>query len=294
MGDKMLELNHEMIRTFKLCPKKYWWRYVEGMESIKSSDINLDSLLDKALRLRQNGLTKAECLSSITKIIDDKKAMLPPEEMEAWEILKYIAHGMFSNYPLKPFSTSYIIYGLKLNIAIGEIHYIAGNKQLLEFNDDKEKWGLEAKTTSQTFIQFKERIKVSYETSGIIWSIRQSHPDIKGIIYDYIKKPAMRKGQDENMHQFGERIMADYKARPEIYYDRLYVTRTDEELDLFEDDLRISMYDIECKYRLNNFNRNTDACYHLNTPCPYLSICHTKRPDPMMLNLYFKQSKKEK
>jgi hypothetical protein len=108
-------------------------------------------------------------------------------------------------------------------------------------------------------------------------------------MYEYIRKPILRKGANENAEAFGRRIMADYASRPKYYYNRHLSYRNSIELKLFEEDLILLGNDIIDKCQYGKFYRNVDACWNYNSPCPYSNICFAEKPDPLTLQLYYER-----
>jgi phenolic acid decarboxylase len=95
----------------------------------------------------------------------------------------------------------------------------------------------------------------------------------------------------EDMHQFGTRILKDYKDRPKLYYGRIYTYRTEQDLKLYEKDMLAVASEINNRIQTGEWYRNQDNCWSYNSECPYRKICFSEQPDPLTLELYF--NKKE-
>ena len=108
-------------------------------------------------------------------------------------------------------------------------------------------------------------------------------------MYDYIKKPLLRKGAHEDMDGFGKRIMQDYVDRPDMYYSRHFVYRNEYQLQRFVQDVADVAAEIRRRTRTCEWRRNHEACFNFNSECPYAKICHCEQPDKITLEMYFKR-----
>ena len=154
---------------------------------------------------------------------------------------------------------------------------------------DGNMWIRELKTTGLSFSQFEKRCETSPQCSLYTYAMRKSGVDVQGVIYNFVKKSLLRRHIKENKEQFGRRILNDYQKRPEYYYKRHYAYRSQEHLDLFEEDLKTTARDILTRCKGEDWPRNPDACWNFNSACEYIPICFQKVPDNLTIDLFFKK-----
>ena len=289
----MLEVSYNSSSIAKACWKKYYWRYIEGLNPIsKPAYFSLGSALHEAFDMHYKGFPPSEVSQYITDSMDKAISNVSPDEAEDLVIAKYTALGMWMNYPTKDLNCfkdmqSEKVFEVPVAHGIKLVGKIDG---LLTYQDNR--WVRELKTTGQNFSQFERQSRISAQATGYVYGMRKLGEDVQGVIYDYVKKPLLRKNMREDMHDFGRRIMKDYRERPGIYYRRHYVYRTARDLNSFESDLLSLAKDIKSKVKNGGFYRNTDNCYKYNSECPYYKICHTEQPDPLTVKLYFEKKER--
>ena len=286
----MLEISNNSTSIMRSCQKKYHWTYIAGLKPIrKTTSLSLGTVLHSAFDMYYKGFQATEVYKYIIDTMDEQLSKVSPEETEDVTIAKYILIGMWNNYPfnLDGFKKIEAEKEFRVNVpGISDVVFV-GKVDGLVTDHQNKLWVRELKSTSQTFEQFEVRARRAQQASGYIWAMRKLGYPVEGIIYDYVKKPLLRKGKAEDMHQYGYRILTDYSTRRDMYYKRHYVYRTQEELDMFEDDLRSCATDILARSQDGCWHRNSDQCWNYNTECPYLKICYQKIPDPLTVQLYF-------
>lgn len=287
----MLEISNNSISIMKSCQKKYYWNYVEGLRPIRKTNVlSLGTILHKAFEIYYNGDSLAG-FKHIQDTTNDLIANALPEDLEDIRIMQYTLTGMWNYHPFKVSDFQKIEPELEFRVKVPGTRGIVfvGKIDGLVTDLNGRKWIRELKTTSQPFSQFEVRSRQSAQGTGYLWAMKKLGYQVEGILYEYIKKPLLRKGVNETMDGYGQRIMYDYGNRPDVYYKRHPSYRPDVELDLFESDLRNAALDIRKRTHDNRWHRNPDQCWNYNSECPYLKICFKAQPDPMTLQLYFDQ-----
>lgn len=289
----MLEVSNNSTSIMRSCQKKYEWTYIYGLKPVKrSTALSLGSVIHEVFDLYYKGSTKDECLQHIVDVMDGQIANCAPEEAEDLMIVKYILRGMWLSYPFRVDVFSKIFSEIEFKVKVPGTRGIlfVGKVDGIVVDPVGKMWVRELKTTSTTFSQFEVRSRRASQGTGYIWAMRKLGYPVEGIVYDYVKKPLLRKGVNEDVTAYGNRIISDYTNRPDIYYKRHYSYRTAEDLELFEEDLRRCAYDIRRAAKRSTFHRNPEQCYNYNTECPYLKICFQRVPDPLTVQLYYNQS----
>lgn len=288
----MLEISNNSSSIMRSCQMKYKWYYIDGLKPVKkSSSLSLGSLLHQSFEMFYNGFNIIDVVKYIADTMDEEIAKASPTEIEDLTISKYTLVGMWVHSPFKLDGFSKIepekefripIPGMRGVLYVGKIDGLV--------TDLKGKlWIRELKSTSLPFHMFEAKSRYSAQTTGYVWAMRQLGIPVVGIIYDYIKKPLLRKNVREDMHQFGNRIIKDYQTRPDIYYRRHQSYRTNDDLGLFENDLRSVARDIRNRAKDRRWHRNTDQCWNYNQQCQYYPICFQQQPDALSLQLLYEQ-----
>lgn len=288
-----MELSNNSSSVARSCWKKYYWRYKQKLTPIKqSSALSLGKAIHKAFDLFYKNTPIKEVVIDLTKSFDDEIAQASPEESESLILSKYTALGMFSQCPFLGAKFDKIESEKEFRIPLYKGVYFVGRIDgLVKKNGDW--WIRELKTTGQTQRQFNQRISTSSQGSAYVWAMKEKGYDIKGIMYDYIKKPMLRKRVNEDQYQFGTRIMMDYKERSDFYYGQIYSYRSDKDVATWKEDAISLAKEIRGKARTKRYYRNTGNCYNYNSECPYKKICFEDTPDSLMLQLYFKRNGKQ-
>ena len=231
-------------------------------------------------------------MAHLAKIFDDEIHNAAPEEAERIVISKYTALGMFAHFPFKD-TTQFeeLKSEMEFRIKLMRGVYFKGRIDGL-VKKNGQWWLRELKTTSQTQRQFQQRIATASQGSAYVWAMKELGYDVQGIMYDFIKKPLLRKRVNENQHDFGSRILTDYKKRPDFYFTQIYSYRSDQEIKLWKLDAESLARDMIGKRRSKRYYRNTMGCYNYNFECEYKKICFEEVPDKLMLQLYYRQNGK--
>ncbi len=289
-----MHISYSMMNVAKQCWKKYDWKYNVGIEPIdQGSALKLGAIIHDAFYIYY---TKPELQpGDIALFIEDKFAeelsRVEQSEIEELQIMKAICQGMWSAYPkdLKDFQSILPEHPFSLDFNGMSIE---GRLDGLVQKDGKW-WVRETKTTSLAQRQFKERVTISDQATLYYWAARKLRFPVEGIMYDALHKPLLRKSQKEDANGFGLRIRLDYQQRPEHYFTREYVYRTELDIKMFEEDLLAFQKDLIQKDKEGGYYRNQNSCMSFNSACPYLKICFTEKPDPLLLQLFFKPRKKQ-
>ena len=281
-----------MMTTAKSCWKKYAWKYVMNLEPIEQrAALHLGKVVHGAFDMYYKGFTHDEVLAFIKREFDDARSKVELSEVENIDVARAIAVGMWMYFPKDKDIFTQVFSEKPFSVPInknGSGVKIEGIMDGLVMKDGNW-WVREFKTTSLSFRQFKERMDVSEQASLYVWAARKLGYDVKGVVYDAIHKPLLRKGKNENCDQFCQRIITDYKDRPEVYFQREYVYRSDTDLKHFFEDLKAFNRDLKRKVKHGGFYRNQGSCVAFNSTCQYSKICFSEQPDKLTLDLFYKQ-----
>jgi len=122
-------------------------------------------------------------------------------------------------------------------------------------------------------------IKTSrYKPNEGYWRIKELDPqlslyclltDLNYIVLDFTRVPSIK---DE------ERWYDDMIEKPETYFQRVIIHRTDMELQRFKKDLLTWLTLINTQLKAGWFLRNATACNEYNRPCPFYKLCRGEVP----------------
>jgi hypothetical protein len=266
---------------------KYKWKYIDNLEpAVKSTQLTLGSIMHEAFELFYKGTDDFAIVKYIDQRFDEEISKQEASDIEDLIIAKYTARGMWLAYPYKNLKDFQEVYPEE------ESRVPIGSYELVIKVDGRVKkdgvwWVRELKTTSATQKQFEQRASTSAQVTGYVYGLRKKGYDIKGVMFDYIKKPLLRKNRMEDMYNYGMRIMKDYRDRPSMYFGRIFTYRTDHDLKLYEKDMLAVAGEMEKRKQSGEWYRNQDACWNFNAECPYKKICFAEQPDALTLELYF-------
>jgi hypothetical protein len=281
-----MELSHSKAETFRSCQKKYYWKYVQHLKPVtRDTALSLGAILHEAFDFFYKGASDQETYQYIADRFAEELKKEEVADQEDLIISKYTALGMWLNYPHKQKEYDIIASeeSFKVNLFEGVDFIGKVDGRIQQFNNW---WVREVKTTGQSLRQFQGRCQTSSQGTGYVFGLTPKY-DIKGIMYEYIRKPILRKGVKETADDFGRRIMDDYKARPKFYFSRYPSYRTAVDLKLFKEDMAHLAQDILEKDKRGIYYRNPDQCWSFGQECPFLKICFAEEPDPLTLELYF-------
>ena len=289
-----MHISNNSSTTANSCWKKFYWRYVERLTPIRqSSSLTLGSIVHEAFDLHYKNTPYKDVIKFIAGTFDEEIAKLPPEEQEHLTVAKYTALGMFANFPYKNLAQfdevhsekSFSVKLLNGNRYTDGMTFEGRIDGLVKKNG--KWWVRELKTTGQTSRIFSQRINTSSQGTGYVWAMKKLGYDVVGLMYDYVKRPLLRKRMSEDQFEFGNRILKDYADKPEAYFNQVYSYRNTHELNLWEKDIKDQAKEIRRKFKAGDFYRNTGSCYNYNMECPYNKICFEEHTDNLMLSLYF-------
>ena len=286
-----LEVSHSSCSVARACPMKYKWRYVDGYKPIrKAIALTLGSITHEAFDLHYKN--RQNISNFIVEKMDNmiSEAMLP--DAEDLEVIKATSLGMWENFPFKNLVEFEEIQSEKeFRVPVSDMYnvtFVGKSDRLLK--KDGQWWIGELKTSGLPFQAFKNRMTVSDQVTAYVYAWRQLGIPVEGVVFDFVKKPLLRKNSRETCFEYCERIRKDYAARPDFYFQRHYEYRSDEELQRWVVDIRQTINVIRDAWK-GRVYRNPDACWNYNSECCYKKICFTDKPDPLTLELYFEQRK---
>jgi hypothetical protein len=286
----MLEISNSSLNLYRLCPKRYYWHYIEDLTPRKThAGLILGTTIHKAFDLYYKGSDMKSIVAYIDKTYKDTMATLPPEDQEQCYIDSKTAMGMFLNFPFNQMVFDKIESEREFRLPIMKgIEYVGRIDGKVE--EKGHKWIRELKTTGEVRSMFENRASVSSQATGYTWAMTVVDKEpIVGVLYDGIRKPRLIKKVSEDMYEFGQRVYLDYcdEKKKESYFYRYPTYRTTTDVELWLEDTKSVAKSIKRAREKCDFPRNTGSCWVFNKECEYRRICMERKPDPMVVDLLF-------
>lgn len=257
------------LKTWQVCPMKEALRYRSCLAPISSRvPLAFGSAIHKGLETRD--------ISSALEVLI-KTYPRDQAEADAQEIASATLIAMLTNYfelyppfedhqPEKLFSMPMIAKRGR-----SRKYLIAGKIDDLVRLDGRY-WIVEYKTTSRLDSSYYDRLYLDSQITMYMYAMERLGYDVAGVIYRILRKPVLRRGKNETVDQFAERLTADIAERKDFYFDerKLYRSRDDiktfEKMLFKEATLATELYKSGCSFQ------HSTAC-SMYGACEYLPLC---------------------
>jgi len=274
------------------CPRKHYWRYEVRLRRETDADaLRFGSAWHRAMEARWQGRTYDECLAAgIGQATDlDELQVATLSGMLAGYMDRYREDIVKTLHPEIPYRMA--LANSRTFDTVGKIDGLGvlhdGRLALVEHKSVGEDIGSES--------DYWLRLRNNPQCYEYVLAARALGWDVAICIYDVARKPAIRQKQSETPEQFGERLAADTRERPDFYFAR-------REVPILEDDLaeyqvqRLELSRLILAFRASarraqrpehGWPRNIDgfACRR----CDYASFClQNIVPDPALPPAGFK------
>lgn len=282
----MYRISHSKLSLARSCWKKFYFRYVKKYKPISDSiEVSLGRAVHEASDMHRHKKSADDIVAYLSKLFDDKIANQEVADRESVEIAKWTAIAMWLNYPYKN-----IKYESETSEEYKEKKGAARGICFVWKPDGKVKnngvwWLREMKVTGLYQRQFEGRCNTSAQCSMYCLCEKLDATPVAGMMYEWIRRPLLRKGVKENSSEFCRRIARDYADRPEYYYGRYFTYRNDVQLQQYFDDMKDTVKEICRREKSGSYPRNLDQCWNYAKECPYMKIC--EKEDPFLVNLYY-------
>lgn len=289
-----------LLETFLTCPEKLRLRMIEGQSPLRGSGaLAFGSLVHEVLDQVYTAIGKGErkLLPVISKNLEKCEAKdkaraqeRPPtdprfyEEMEEnYGFAEAIIPAYYQHWKTdlegyewisleKKFSVPYFV-AARLGIARPFIP--VRGKRDGDFRQGKELWLFETKTKARIDDEaIVEKLPYDLQVMLYLWSMKQDYGEYpKGVVYNLIRRPQLRKRQTESLQDFCKRVQDDIAARPEFYFVRYLVSIREEELDLWELQFDMMMRQLINWWEGGFHYKVSSACNGRMGVCDLLPIC---------------------
>jgi len=268
-------LTNSTISSFKNCRKQYYYRNVKQLVPRHEGEARgIGSAVHKGI--------ETGSIEEALALFDD---IFPSDQQEAdkLETNKAIVQAMLEGY--------FSLYGtdwegefqpeLQFEVPIinpktgaqSKTFKLAGKVDGLLKDRGGKYWLVEFKTAGTIDKSYIDKLMLDAQMTAYIYGLqRQLDIKISGVIYRVLRKPSIRQTKKETLEQFLNRLVEDYKSRPEFYFVQEQLYRTQEDLDEFEQELWDITQDLLKCRKDNLWYKNTSRCKDWGK-CQYIPLC---------------------
>ena len=274
-------LTNSNIGLFKNCRQAFYYRNVEYLvPRIESTARGIGTAVHKGI---ETGSIE-DALATFDDVFPNDQA-----EADALETNKVIVQAMLEGY-FERFGVGfpdaeeyYPETQFEIDVvnpktgAKSKTFKLAGKADGLLKQDGKW-WVVEYKTAGQVGKSYIDKLMLDSQMTTYIYGLqRQRNIKIAGVIYRVIRKPSIRQTAKETLYQFLDRLIADYKVRPEFYFFNEKLYRSQVDLKKFESELWALTQDVLKCQREGLYYKNTSRCQDWSA-CEYMPLC-LQQPD---------------
>ena len=313
-GEKQLLTNSRMA-TARCCLRKHYFSYELGIRRIVDGQpLRMGAAIHEGLDALARGLDIAATVATACRDYDTVPAGFDAYD---WAIeretvirmlyaysqlcppLEIVATEKSFEMPIENPNTRQLLRIFKIAGKIDKIVKLADGRLAI----------MEHKTTSDDLApesDYWSRLRIDQQISLYLIAARVMGFDCQTVLYDVLRKPALRAGRatppearkytkagalyanqrenDETPEAFGDRLTADFQARPEYYFARREIARTEQDIFEYQDELCQQAFllrdrQLTAQERENKqldpagaWFRNPAACLHPYR-CEYCTFC---------------------
>lgn len=249
--------SHSQLATFRRCPREHHHRYVDRIEAVGT----------------------AEPLVAGKRIHGALGAFHRGETSEPWEALdKPLERALMRGYVARWAGSSLAVAqtDVTFTISIGGIRMV-GELDAIG-NYEGARMIVEHKTSSEDITPgsaYWRRVTTSdAQVSTYLYASAQLGLGAERILYDVLRKSALRGKKGETDAELEERAADDMAARPEHYFQRAEITRLADEHAAFERDIAGTVRLLQATVDdAQPAPRNPDSCHKFGRECDFYSVC---------------------
>ena len=287
-------ITNSAAKTFRRCAREYQNSYVERVRSVRVSDaLRFGTLIHLALEAWWKTANLERALAALDV------------ESDPYERAK--AEALIIGYDMRWCDEQYDVLAVECEFTAPLINPDTGRASTAWSRGGKidaiaRRNGLdvviEHKTTSEDIglgSDYWKRLTLDTQISGYLVGARALGYEPQGVVYDVIRKPALRplmatpveaqkrkadgslyanqREESEMPTQYRNRILADIGERPSWYYQRCEIVR----LAIDEHEAAVDLWQLAGQIRESTrrgvFPRNPDACVRYGRTCDYFGVC---------------------
>lgn len=275
-----LTLTNSAVHTFFECPRRYYWRYVRGLDlSVLPWYMEVGSYFSKGLEV---GAKTGDTQKAISAI---------PAATDAGLIARFLVEMYLYNHratePWKVLDAE-----IEFRVSVGKDIILRGKIDGV-VEQGGEHWILERKTTGFIDPQYLEKVRLDKQITTYMYGLSRCAGsrwrDIVGAIYDVTARPAKYRRKDESAAEWLGRCTEDYVTDPDNHFATQKAYRSKDELAAFEQELVTTAALIRTCHKMKCFpHQDARFCFQRNRKCPYVTLCTEGETDRAMMNYVFR------
>jgi hypothetical protein len=218
------------MATLLGCPRRHYWRYELGLKSATESHaLRFGSAWHAAMEARWRG-------APLELVIQTAVTDCRFEEIDL-ATLTGLLTGYFRRYAEESVKELQPEVEFRHPIEGSRSFDSAGKIDGLGVLQDGRLVMVEHKTTSESLDSGSDywiRLRLNQQVMQYVVAARALGWDVRMILYDVAKKPAIRQRQGESTAEFADRLAADTQERQDFYFARREVPVLDQDLSEFK------------------------------------------------------------
>jgi len=291
-------LTHSRMDCFRFCPQKHYLRYERGIAPEKESKALSFGRLFHAVK---EALDKGIDLEPLFADQD------PFMAASVWAMVHAHRQRYGDDHDLEVVATEQVFSVPLKNPDTGgstQNWILRGKLDRIVKMTDGRLALMEYKTTKRDFspgAEYWVQLRLDQQISIYLQAARQMGYDIKTVLYDVTRRPALRplkatpedkrkynkktgdlyanqRDTDETPEEFMHRILEDVADRPEHYFTRIEIARTEADIN----DASLEIWQVQKAIReaqkSGHWYKNPRSCFNYGE-CPYLPICVDGSPN---------------
>lgn len=251
--------SHSQLATFRRCPREHHYRYVDRIEAVKT----------------------AEPLVAGKRIHGALGAWHRGETAHPWVALdKPLERALMRGYATRWAGSALAVTqtDIPFTISIGGIRMVGELDAIGDYEGSR--MIVEHKTSSEDIAPgsaYWRRVTTSdAQVSTYLYASAQLGLGAERILYDVLRKSALRGKKGETDDELEQRAVDDMIDRPEHYFQRAEITRLADEHAAFERDIAGTVRLLQATVNdAQPAPRNPDSCHKFGRECDFYSVCFT-------------------
>lgn len=279
------------MSCFKTCPRKHYYCYVLGIDSATPAKaLRMGSAFHAGVETLARGNDLDAAIHDVQSYYSSTLNMgLVWNQIEQTTVCCIVA-GYYWHY--HDDGISYVVTEEQFQIPFDEHFDCAGKVDGIVREEGSDKlFVMEHKLLGDDLQDESlwKRVRLDQQISMYIRAARQMGYALNSCLYDLARKPKIlprAKGRDLTPAEWADKLSNDIAERPEFYYERREVTRTDKELSDFEADLVGVSSAIRSGYVYHTVDKASCPW------CQYFPLCAEawREDEPLHHLLTFKQT----
>jgi hypothetical protein len=273
------------LGTYFTCPRLYFYKYVELLESPHfSQPLAFGSMVHLWQEIRHGEAKDGAVQELLTGLIKKhpQNELEIIDTMDLSRVVERCHHDYWQKWDGKLGNTN--LYFKEIE---GEWSYqVDGNTHVGKrdgwvYSKDYDTHFLyEMKTSGERDQETYVRgLSTDAQINSNILALKEEQKQVDGVLYDIIWKPQIRLRKGETDSDFAKRKIAEYEDNPEKYFRRELVFRNDTDLMDYWEDLSQRFSILTYSTTNNYFPRNSTSCKKFGKLCQFFDVCDGSIPD---------------